>query len=184
LEGEHVAKLIADAAIQNNNIRPKLQELVARLNLLGKRDAVIVDTGKIGLADADITDIGVLYKHDSDNEVGKTIKDNQVRTFIETNKDHPDGAHQIVVPLQRIGPDLGKVTIGAVILEYGPIRDALFASELGALYLITTIGFIVVLLVAIFGISVTRRITQPIQELKAGVERITAQDYGARVVVA
>jgi signal transduction histidine kinase/DNA-binding response OmpR family regulator/HPt (histidine-containing phosphotransfer) domain-containing protein len=184
LEGEHVAKLIADAAIQNNNIRPKLQELVARLNSLGKRDVVIVDSGKIGLADADITDIGVLYDHDAENEVGRTIKDNQVRTFIETNKDHPDGAYQIVVPLQRIGPDLGKVTIGAVILEYGPIRDLLFTSESHALYQITSIGFIVVLLVAAFGLSVTRQITQPIQELRAGLERITAQDYSARVVVA
>jgi HAMP domain-containing protein len=184
LEGEHVAKLLADAAIQDNHIRPKLQEFVARLNSLGTRDVVIVDTGKIGLADADITDIGVLFDHDDDNEVGKTIKDNQVRTFIETNKDHPNGAYQIVVPLQRVGPDLGKVTIGAIVLEYGPIRDTLFASELGALYLTTAIGFIVVLLVAAFGLSVTRRITQPLQELQAAVERITAQDYGARVVVA
>jgi signal transduction histidine kinase/CheY-like chemotaxis protein/HPt (histidine-containing phosphotransfer) domain-containing protein len=184
LEGAHVAQLIADATIQDNKIRPKLQEFVARFNSLGKRDVVIVDTGKVGLADADITDIGVLFNHDANNEVGQTIKDSQVRTFIETNEDHPDGAYQIVVPLQRIGPDLRKVTIGAVILEYGPIRDALFASELSALYLITAIGFIVILLVAIFGLGVIRRITQPIQELKAGVERITAQDYGARVVVA
>ncbi len=97
LEAEHVAELIADEAIVRNSVASGLQEYVAHLNSLRKRDVTIVDAGKKGLADANPDEIGKIYVSDLGNEVGKTIRDGQTRTFIEKNDLHPDGAHQIVV---------------------------------------------------------------------------------------
>jgi predicted metal-dependent TIM-barrel fold hydrolase len=64
LEAEHVAELIADAAIEKHSVPPGLQEYVARLNSLRKRDVAIVDVGKIGLADANPEEIGKIYDGD------------------------------------------------------------------------------------------------------------------------
>jgi diguanylate cyclase (GGDEF)-like protein len=183
LEAEHVAELIADAAIENNTFTPRLQEYLTRLNAVRKRDIVIVDAVKKGLADVDPDEVGKIYDHDYGNEVAKTISDGQTRTFIEKNDLHPDGAHQIVVPLRQSGPNLTKAAIGAVILEYTPIREELFAAERDELYLITAAGIGVVLLTTFFGLGIARRIAQPLRELKSSVERIAAQDYAARVVV-
>ncbi len=152
-----VAELIADAAIENNNFRPRLQEYVTRLNSLRKRDVVIVDTNKRGLADVNPSEVGLTFDHDSDNEIGKTISDGQTRTFIETSATHPAGAYQIVVPLWKGTSDSSKVTIGAVILEYTAIRDELLAAEREDLYLITAVGIVALLLSTIFGFDFAKR---------------------------
>jgi diguanylate cyclase (GGDEF)-like protein len=183
LDAEHVAELIADAAIENNSVRPDLQEYVARLNSVRKRDVVIVDTGKKGLADAIPDEVAKTYDHAPGNEVARTISDGQTRTFVEKNSAHPDGAHQIVIPLRQSGSDLSKPIIGAVILEYTFILEQLFAAERDELYLIIAAGIVVVLLVTLFGLDIARRIAQPLRDLKGSVERIAAQDYAARVVV-
>ena len=184
LEAEHVAELIADAAIENNSFAPRLQEYVARLNSVRKRDVVIVDAVKKGLADADPVDVGETFDHDPGNEVGKTISDGHTRTFIEKNDKHPAGAYQIVVPLQQSASDSSKPRIGAVILEYTSIREELFAAEREDLYLIVAAGIVGVLLVTFFGLGIARRIAQPLRDLQSSVERIATQDYGARVAVA
>jgi len=183
LEAEHVAELIADAAIENNGVASGLQEYVARLNSLRKRDVTIVDAGKKGLADANPEEIGKIYVGDPGNEVGKTIRDGQTRTFIEKNDFHPEGAHQIVVPLRQSGSDLSKAAVGAVILEYTSIREELLAVEREVFYLIAATGIVVVLLVTSFGLGIATRIAQPLQNLKSSVERIAVEDYGARVAV-
>jgi diguanylate cyclase (GGDEF)-like protein len=183
LEAGHVAELIADAAMENNSFRSDLQEYVAHLNSVRKRDVVIVDAGKKGYADADPDEVGNTYEHDPGNEVGKTISDGQTRTFIEKNDLHPDGAHQIVVPLRQSASDLSKPIIGAVILEYTKIREELSAAHRDRLYLITAAGLVVMLLITFFGLGIARRIAQPLRALKSSAERIAAQDYGARVAV-
>jgi hypothetical protein len=182
LDAEHVAELIADAAIENNSVRPDLQEYVARLNSVRKRDVVIVDAGKKGLADAIPDEVGKTYDHDSGNEVARTISDGQTRTFVEKNSAHPDGADQIVIPLRQSGSDSSKPIIGAVILEYTLILEKLFAAEREELYLIIAAGIVVVLVVTFFGLDIARRIAQPLRDLKGNVDRIAAQDYAARVV--
>jgi len=183
LEAEHVAELIADAAIENNGVARGLQQYVARLNSLRKRDVTIVDAGKKGLADANAEEIGKKYVADLGNEVGKTIRDGKTRTFIEKNDLHPYGTHQIVVPLRQSASDLSKPAIGAVILEYTSIREELLAVEREVLYLIAATGIVVVLLVTSFGLGIATRIAQPLRNLKSSVERIAAEDYEARVAV-
>jgi diguanylate cyclase (GGDEF)-like protein len=183
LEAQHVAELIADAAIENGTLRPGLQEYVTRLNSVRKRDVVIVDASKKGLADVEPEDIGIKYDHDSGNEVGKTIVDGQNRIFIEISDQHPAGAYQIVVPLRQSSATSSNWPIGAVILEYTSIREELFAAERDDLRLITLAGMAVVLVVVFLGFDIVKRIAQPLRDLKLSVERIAAQDYEARVAV-
>ena len=47
------------------------------------------------------------------DEIGATIKDRQVRTFVEVSEQHPAGLKQIVVPVEG---ESGQV-IGAVVLD-------------------------------------------------------------------
>jgi diguanylate cyclase (GGDEF)-like protein len=183
LEATHVAELIANAAIESDRFRPGLQEYVVQLHSLRKRDVVIVDAAKKGLADAVPAEVGRTFDHDLDNQVGKTISDGQVRTFIEKSDAYPDGAYQIVVPLRQHASVFSQPAMGAVILEYTAIREELLAAERDDLYLMSAAGIVVVLLAASFGLGIARRIAQPLLDLKSSVERIAAQDYGARVVV-
>jgi diguanylate cyclase (GGDEF)-like protein len=183
IEAEHVAELIADAASEKHGVASNLQEYVVHLDLLRKRDVAIVDADKKGLADANPDEIGKRYVDDPGNEVGKTISDGQTRTFIEKNRFHPDGAHQIVVPLRQSASDLSRPAVGAVVLEYTSIREELHASARNQLYLISAAGFAVVALLTYLGITITRRIAQPLQDLKSSVERIALEDYAVRVTV-
>jgi diguanylate cyclase (GGDEF)-like protein len=183
IEAEHVAELIADAAIKNNAVRPDLQEYVSHLNTLRKRDVVIVNAVKEGIADVDMVDVGKTFEHDRGGEVGKTIADGKTRTFIETSDQYPAGAFQIVIPLRLNGRDRYSTPVGAVILEYTAIRGQLLNAERTELALIVIPDIVIVLLVALFGLRVARRIAQPLQELKADAERVAAQDFGARVAI-
>ncbi len=180
LEATHVAELIADTASDSLSPRSTMQDYIDRLNVSQKRDVVIVDKAKRGLADADPGEIGLTYDHDSANEVARTIGDRKTRMFVEQNDLHPEGARQVVV-----APTAGarQTPIGAVILEYTPILDELLAAERGQMYLIIAAGSLAVILVIFFGVGIAGRIAQPLHDLKAGAERIAAQDYGARVAV-
>jgi diguanylate cyclase (GGDEF)-like protein len=183
LEAEHVAEMIADAATEKNVVGARLQEYVVRLDSVRRRDVTIVDAGKIGIADANAAEVGKVYGDDLGNEVGKTISDGRTRTFVEKNALHPDGTDQVVVPLRQRASDFSTAAIGAVILEYTAIRKELLAAEREVLYLIAAAGIIVVLLVTFFGLGIAARITQPLRDLKSSLERVAAQDYGARVAV-
>ena len=183
LEAAHVAELIADAARQPNQSGTQLQQYILRLSTLYQRDVVIVDTEKRGLADADASELGHTFDHDAGNEVGKTIADGQVRAFIEQNERHPEGAHQVVVPLMGSGSGSSQQRVGAVILEYTAIRDELFANVRPVLVLLIAVGIVVALLVMSIGFRIAGRLAQPIQDLKRSVESIAALDYETRVVV-
>ena len=183
LEGAHVAELIADVAIQNGTLRPDLQAFVDDLVAPRHRDIVIVDARGMGLADADADEVGQLYRGDSGNEVTKTIGDGEVRSFIEENSRHRNGAYQVVVPLRRSTSNVSGPPLGAVIVEYTAIREQLFAVERRNLYLLSGVGAGVVLLVTIFGLQIAARIAQPLHALKNSVERIADEDYEARVTV-
>jgi diguanylate cyclase (GGDEF)-like protein len=183
LEAGHVAELIADAATEDNHARSSLQDYVARLHAMRKRDVTVVDAGKKELADDNPDDIGKTYGADPSNEVGRTISDGRTRTFIEKSDQHPDGAHQIVVALRQRASNFDNAAVGAVILEYTAIRKELLTAEREELYLIAAVGIMVVLAVTFFGLGIAKRIAQPLRDLKSSAERIAAQDYEARVAV-
>ena len=183
LEAAHLAEMIADAAIERDRFRPDLQAYVTGLHVLHKRDIVVVDASRKGIADADAAEVGLVYNHDPGDQVGRTIADGRVRWFIERNALHPEGAWQIVVPLRKHSSDARVAGIGAVILEYTTIREELLAAEREDLHTTVAVGAAMALLVAFFGLTLSRRISGPLAELRAGADRIAAGDYGARVTV-
>jgi diguanylate cyclase (GGDEF)-like protein len=178
LEASHVAELMADTVVDEHGIKPHLQDYVSRLFSIDKRDFALVDRHQIGLADAHPGEVGDRYDHDPGDEIGQTINDGLLRYFVEAGIKNAAGARQIVVPIRH-----GTAIIGAVVLEYTPIRDALYDAGRDELYLLVATGLAAVFLVVFFGYGVVRRIVQPLAELKDSAMRLAAQDYTVRVAV-
>jgi hypothetical protein len=102
LEARHVGYGIATTAQEIGLDNPeRLQQFVALLNQSGKRDVVIVDSRKIGIADANPEERGLAFDGDSNGEVAHTLADGRPRTFVELNKLHPEGIRQVVVPIHQ-----------------------------------------------------------------------------------
>src|SRR2546423_519370 len=130
LEAEHFANVIAlstSSGLGRN--RDLLETYVERLDSIYKRDVVIVDQGKKGVADANKSEVGEIFAHDRGNEVALTMADGKVRTFVEQNEFHVDGAKQLVVPLRKDQERSDSPIVGAVIVEYTQIYEDLFEAE-------------------------------------------------------
>jgi hypothetical protein len=72
-----------------------LQSFITQLHALQQRDVEVVDLDKRIRADAVLENVGTILTHDMGNEVGLTMQDGQVRTFVEINSDYPQGIRQI-----------------------------------------------------------------------------------------
>jgi diguanylate cyclase (GGDEF)-like protein/PAS domain S-box-containing protein len=182
LEAKNVANSIAYTGAVNVIARPEfLQPYVEGLRSLYNRDVVIVDAQKRGVADANKSEIGKTYTHDPENEVGLTIGDGQIRTFVETNTLHPKGAEQIVVPLRYDQANPESPIIGAVILEYTKIHEDLLAEVRVDMYENLIFCFACILFAGGFGIHIASRIAKPLEDLEQGVRAIAAGNYDTAV---
>jgi len=162
IEAEDVARVMSFALMTDaNKLSPAAQEIVVRLHQSQQRDMVLVDVNQLTLADAIPREIGQPYTDDPGDEVGATIRDRQVRTFIEVSKDYPSGIKQIVVPVVS---ESGGV-LGAVILEYSPIYDKLMQSTKSTTHqvLLAAISSLVIALLISFYMN--RSIVRPLQQL-------------------
>jgi diguanylate cyclase (GGDEF)-like protein len=184
LEAEHLANSVAHTGIDDVLSKPKfLQDYIHGMDTLYRRDIVIVDIHKRGIADANIQEVNQIFQHDPDNEVGKTIIDGKTRTFVEKNVVHPDGAKQIVVALRTDQAKPESPIIGAVILEYTPIYNELLDAATAGLYFMLVTGITSVLFSIIFGTQVAIRITRRLRALESTVNIIAAGNYSTRVTV-
>ncbi len=168
VEARNLARSVAYSAALGSE---HLQQYVEGLHHLYGRDIVIVDAQKRGLADADPTELGHVFDHDSANEVGGTIKDGQVRSFVERNSNHPDGAKQITVPLYQ-GGDVHAPIVGAVILEYTQIYAELLDATVWQIYSVGGVGLLCVLLVGLLGVKLGNSLLHRLQEQKAAAQQI------------
>jgi len=174
LEAKHIADSIAAVGLDEaNHGTAELQKYVEQIGRRYNRDAVVVDGTKRGVADADATEVGTYFVHDPHDEVGNTIKDGQVRTFEEKNEHHPDGIMQIVVPLRRTAGDPSSPIVGAVILEYTQLYNALIAEERTTLALMFGLGVAAVLLLFILGLLLTTTLGRRLKALEVGVALVT-----------
>jgi diguanylate cyclase (GGDEF)-like protein len=184
LEAEQFAKVVAYASTDNALNKPEyLQSYVDGLHALHGRDLVFVDFNKKGIADADKAEIGAVFKHDPGDEVGQTIRDGRVRTFIERNELHPRGANQIVVPLRESQSNTGSAIIGAAIVEYTHIYDGLLAAELQNLYLLGASGIGCVLLSMIFGLRIAAKMARRLKSLQDAADTVAKGNYEANVSI-
>jgi len=169
-EAENVARVLGFLMSESGEQRSYVQDLVSRLHQTQGRDVCLVDSQQRILADAHPKDVGRIFETDRLDEVGATIKDRQVRTFVEVSEDYPSGVRQIVVPVEGAN---GEV-LGAVILEHTPLYN-----ELMRLTEITTqqvslaaassaaIGFLVALFMG-------RSIAKPLRQLTNAATRFAA----------
>jgi two-component system, cell cycle sensor histidine kinase and response regulator CckA len=137
------------------------QEIVNQLHRTQGRDVVLVDFDQIILADAVPSQVGKRFTESPSDEVGATLKDRQVRTFVETNEKHPAGIKQIVVPVEGESGQL----LGAVVLEYTPLYNDFVQSTSRTtrnLILAGTGSFAIALL---FALSVGRSVVRPLRQL-------------------
>src|SRR5882757_5668549 len=83
--------------------RPEaLREFVTAQHNGSKRDLVVVDRGKIILADipGEEQNVGTTFDHDLGNEVGRTIEDGTPRDFIEDSGDVTEPINLVAVPIK------------------------------------------------------------------------------------
>jgi hypothetical protein len=103
IEAEHLATALAYSSmgeVANKDKKP-LQNYVDGLHLIYHRDITLVDLKKMRIADSDAGDVGNVYEHDQNNEVGQTLKDGQPRHFTEVSPLFPSGTRQIVVSIRK-----------------------------------------------------------------------------------
>ena len=147
VEARNMAKSVAAAAARGDE---DLQRYVDEFQALYGRDITIVDTRKIGIADADPVQLGRVFTGDPADELGKTLSDGQARLFVEHSLQHPEGAKQIILPVYHEGRHQPPV-VGAVILEYTQIYDELAEATAWQIYSVAGAGALCTLLVAFLG---------------------------------
>jgi PAS domain S-box-containing protein len=183
LEAENVAMAIAQASGDNAIADAvRAQRYVDRVNRNTGRDMFFVDLDRRIVADSDHDEIGMVFSGDPDHTVDRTLADGLGRTFIEVSPPRSP-SRQFVAALRRDLSDVKSPIIGAVVLEYTQIFEALQAEALHTTYLIAAIGVAVVFLTAVLGLRAAMSIAPPLIALTRGAQLLAAGKYGARVKV-
>jgi len=161
-EAEDVARAMGFTLMSDaNKLSPAAQEIVVRLHQTQHRDVVLVDKNQLILADAIPAEIGQVFATDPEDQVGATLKDRRVRTFVEVSKDYPSGIKQIVVPIES---ETGQV-LGAVILEYTPIYDELMLTAKTTTHQIILTAFGCFTFAMLISFYMGRSIVRPLEQL-------------------
>jgi diguanylate cyclase (GGDEF)-like protein len=103
--------------------------------------------------------------------VGRTIRDGQIRLFIERSPNHPEGAKQITVPRHR-GGDVHAPVVGAVILEYTQIYDELLQATAWQIYAVGGAGLVCTGVIALLGVKLAKTLLRRLEGEKAAAQQI------------
>jgi two-component system cell cycle sensor histidine kinase/response regulator CckA len=161
-EAQDVARLVSFLLMSGpNKLSASAPEIVAKLHQTQGRDVVLVDINQLVLADASSVDIGQRYTKSPNDEVGATIKDGRVRTFLQISQEYPTGLKQIVVPVES---DAGQV-IGAVILEYTSLYNELTQLTSRTIDHVILVAFGSVVVALLIALYVGRSFVRPLQQL-------------------
>ena len=145
----------------SNHLTPSAQEIVTRLHKSQGRDVVVMDASQMVLADAVPDEVGKPYTQDENGEVGATLKDKRVRTFVETSTDYPQGIKQVVVPVEG---ESGRV-LGAVVMEYTPLYEELMAQTKGTIHQVALAGVGSVAIALLMAFYMGHSIGKPLEQL-------------------
>jgi len=139
----------------------ELQAIVMRLHGSEHRDVALMDSNQLILADAVPEEIGTIFSNDPHDEVGATIKDRRVRTFVEISRAYPAGIRQIVVPAE----DASGAVTGAVVMEYTPLYSELMRLAKTMIYQVALAGIGGILVAALIAWWMGRSIARPLRQL-------------------
>ena len=161
-EAQDVARVVSLLlASDSKELSSSAQEIVAKLHQTQGRNVVLIDSNQKVLADALPSRIGKRFAEDADNAVAATIRDRQVRTFVEVSHEYPVGVKQIVVPVEG---ESGRV-IGAVVLEYTPLYNELMRLTGRTILFLVLAGFGSVALALLMAFYVGRSIVRRLEQL-------------------
>ncbi|MER9304628.1 diguanylate cyclase [Mesorhizobium sp. M0293] len=160
--------------------RPEaLREFVTSQHSGSKRDLVVVDRGKIILADipGEEQNVGTAFDHDRGNEVGRTLDDGEPRDFVESSADVSEAINLVAVPIK----DAADQTVGAVLFEYTPLLRAAQERTNNVLWLVGLCTAAAVLLSALSAFLLLRGFGAGLSGLNRGIESLARGDAGARI---
>ncbi|WP_143748738.1 diguanylate cyclase [Mesorhizobium sophorae] len=160
--------------------RPEaLREFVTSQHSGSKRDLVVVDRGKIILADVpgEEQNVGTKYGHDPDNEVGHTLDDGSPRDFVESSADVSEAINLVAVPIK----DAPGKNVGAVLFEYTPLLRAAQQRTNNMLWLVGLSTAAAVLISALSAFLLLRGFGAGLSGLNRGIESLARGDAGARI---
>jgi diguanylate cyclase (GGDEF)-like protein/PAS domain S-box-containing protein len=187
-DAEHiVASLGASITFEDNpqtnpalyRNRQALQGYVELLHNVYHRDLEIVDLNKIIIADVVKKDIGTLLTHDPNNEVGETMKDGIIRSYVEVSEEYPQGIKLLVVPLRNMKNEI----IGGLIFEYTPIVNELTGLTKSTVNQLITATIFCLLLAIILGFVFSEHIIRPINRLKSTALEIVSGNISAQAPI-
>jgi two-component system, cell cycle sensor histidine kinase and response regulator CckA len=162
-EAQDVARVVSFLLTSggSNQQSASAQEIVVKLHQTQGWDVVLMDSNQLILAAALPSQIGRRFTQDQGDQVATTIKDRQVRTFVEVNRKYPAGVRQIVVPVEG---ESGQV-IGALVLEYTPLYNELMQLTRGTIRHVVLTGFCSVAIALLIAFYVGRSVARPLQQL-------------------
>jgi diguanylate cyclase (GGDEF)-like protein/PAS domain S-box-containing protein len=186
-EATSVARQLAEAIAFKTSDLPRplfdkpevLRDFVASQHSLSKRDLVILDRGKVILADipGEEQNVGRSFDHDRGNEVGRTLNDGQPRDFVENSDDVSAAINLVAVPIETAP---GKIA-GAVLFEYTPLLRAAQDRTNTMLWLVGLSTAAAMLIAAVSAFLLLNRFGAGLSNLNRGIESLTRGDAGARI---
>ncbi|MDB5851781.1 MAG: hypothetical protein JWP29_5533 [Rhodoferax sp.] len=180
LEAKHVATALAHTGRDLSGTgAPLLQQYIAKMGVMFDRDILIVDRHGVVMADTNGAAVGSTY---TNPDIEMTMLDGTARVFIGPDPSEPRAtSKQVVVPLQDNPSEHGSPTVGAIVLEYSGLYDALMQEAKRSSYVTGFVAAVMVLLGCTVAIRTTRSIVWPLEELQTAVTAIAAENYGRRV---
>ena len=154
-----------------------LQSFLTYLYITQQRGSEVVDLNKLIIADAVLEDVGTIFTHDLGNEVGLTLQDGQVRTFVETSEEYPQAIQQLVGPLRN---QEGKI-IGAIIVEYTTFYAEMRGAAEATGRTIAIYTFACVILALTLGYFISASIAGPILKLRDAAVQIEQGQLDVRL---
>jgi PAS domain S-box-containing protein len=161
----------------NTENRSDLQKRILHFTNEQKRDIVVVDTSQNIIADAVPDEIGTVFEHDINDEVGQTIKDGTIRTFAEISNAYPQGIMSIAVPLDTVG----GLRLGAIILEYTPLYNEIIGEVKKHTKRFLKYFVIALIFASAVGYIISLNISAPLKEIENAAMQFAKGDMETKV---
>jgi PAS domain S-box-containing protein len=155
----------------------EIQKYVEQYKKYQRRDIVVVDMANQIIADTLPDQIGKVYAEAPADEVGQTLRDGEIRFFIEKNADYPLGIRQMVIPFDNSD---GR-RIGAIVMEYTPLYDEITARIKSETKWYLVFFAAALLFALLLGQSLSQNISKALATLKKAAQALADGNLDTRV---
>jgi two-component system cell cycle sensor histidine kinase/response regulator CckA len=161
-EAQDVARVVSFLITpRSGELTESAQKIVEKLHQTQGRNVVVMDPNQFVLADAFPAEIGKRFSENPSGEIEATIRDRQVRTFVEGSRENQAATKQIVVPVES---ESGQI-LGAVVLEYAPLYTEMTQLMGRSILPLAYAGFACVLIGLLTALYLGRSIVKPLRQL-------------------